>query len=116
MIMRQDKSDQKHSVARRPRIAAVRIGEKSTARPSTMSDYAHEMSLVSSYATGLKCAVLNSRPTNVNGWTRANLLVFLIRFLTSFRAYGAVGLARHKVEAAPEDIVFGHCIELHTEH
>lgn len=76
MIPRQAKSDQKHTVAKRPRIAAVRIGEKSTARPSTMSDYAHELQLVRINATGPRCAVLKLRLTKVTGWSRANLLAF----------------------------------------
>lgn len=44
---RHNKSDQKHTVAKRPRVAAVRIGDKSKAKPRTMSDYAYEECFVS---------------------------------------------------------------------
>lgn len=51
MTAMQAKSDQKQATAKRPRVVAVRTGEKSTVRPRTMRDYTNETPFVSILAT-----------------------------------------------------------------
>lgn len=57
--MRQTKIDQKQAVAKRPRVAAARIGDKIIARPRTKTDCAYEKPLVSTILIRSKCTVMD---------------------------------------------------------
>lgn len=112
--MRKTKSDQKHVVTKRPRATAVRIGERRTARPRATSDCVMKGRSSVSLPCNLDVPEQISEAYKNKRFVARKSVTSLVSFIAGLWAHYAVGLARHEVEAALENIVLGYAFELHA--